>query len=251
VQNCSAICDLEENGRRSDTPSARTLIPDKEFLFMRNMSIFAVSIAFATCILFCPDFAQAQNSNPAEQNFDQSESTAAASQVAAQMVPAQAVLSQAIDATKMQPGQQFQAKLSDTVHLKNGVDLPKGTDLVGTVATDKMGNGESTLALRFTKANLKDGKAVPIEATIVGIAPPAYRSSWDGTGSEAPPIPWNGRTLQIDDIGVLSGVDLHSTIAGQNSAVFVTKKDHVKLASASQLSLAIAPGAMNQTNGGE
>lgn len=218
---------------------------------MSSRSIFAVSIAFASCALFCPNLVRAQSSNQ-QAEFDQNVPAATAQNEAAQMVPAQAVLAQAIDGRKMQPGQEFQAKLSDAVHLKNGVELPKGTDLVGTVATDKMGvDGKSTLALRFTKADLKGGKEIPIEATIVGVAPPEYGSAWDGSDSEAPPSPWNGKALQIDELGVLSGVDLHSQIAGQNSGVFVSSnKDNMKLSNQSQFSLAIGPRGASEMSGG-
>lgn len=218
---------------------------------MRSTSIFAVSIAFATCALFCPKPAQAQTTDSTAESSP-SMSAAAAGQVASEMVPAQAVLAQAIDAKKMQPGQQFQAKLSDTVHLKNGVDLPRGTTLVGTVATDKMGvDGKSTLALRFTKADLKGGKEIPIQATIVGVAPPAYGSAWDGSGGQAPPSPWNGSALQVDEIGVMSGIDLHSRIAGEDSGVFVSnRKDDMKFLNQSQLSLAIAPRGTSEASGG-
>jgi len=217
---------------------------------MRSTSIFAVSIAFATCALFCPKPAAAQTSNGTT-DVDASMAAGAASQVAAQMVPANATLAQAIDAKKMQPGQPFQAKLSDTVHLKNGVELPRGTTLVGTVATDQMGNGKSTLALRFTKADLKGGKEIPIQATIVGVAPPANGSGWDGSGAQAPPSPWNGSSLQVDEIGVMSGIDLHSKIAGEDSGVFVSsRKDNMKFLNQSQLSLAIAPRGTSETSGG-
>lgn len=47
--------------------------------------------------------------------------------------------------------------------------------------------------------------------------------------------------LQIDEIGALSGVDLHSRIASKNSGVFVsTKKDDMKLSAGSEFALAIA-----------
>ena len=159
------------------------------------------------------------------------------------MVPAEAVLAQEIDAKKMQPGQQFRAMLNENVHLKDGVDLPKGTELIGTVATDKMeAKGTSTLALSFTKADLKDGKAIPISATIMGIAPPEYSSDWDGGSTQASPSPWNGKTLQLDQVGAISGVDLHSRIAGKESGVFISNRnDNMKLGAQSQLSLAIAP----------
>jgi len=218
---------------------------------MKCRSIFAVSIAFATCAFLCPNLTLAQTSDQATAS-NQNMSASADSGDASQMVPAQATLAQAIDAKKMQSGQKFEAKLSDTVHLKNGTELPKGTTLVGTVATDKMGvDGKSTLALRFTKADVKGGKVIPIEATIIGVAPPQYGSAWDGTASQAPPTPWNGKTLQIDEIGVMSGVDLHSRIASQNSGVFVSsKKDNMKFSNQSQLSLAIGPRGTSAMNGG-
>ena len=163
--------------------------------------------------------------------------------MATRMVPAEAILAQEIDAKKMQPGERFQARLNDNVRLKDGVELPKGTELIGTVATDKMeANGTSTLALRFTKADLKDGKTLPISATIMGIAPPEYGSAWDGGNTQAAPSPWNGKTLQLDQVGALSGVDLHSRIAGRESGVFISnRKDNMKLSNQSQLSIAIAP----------
>jgi len=218
---------------------------------MKSRSILVVSIAFATCALLCPTSILAQTSD--QTASDHGMSASADSGDASQMVPAQAILTQAIDAKKMQSGQKFEAKLSDTVHLKNGTELPKGTTLQGTVATDKMGvDGKSTLALRFTQADVKGGKAIPIEATIIGVAPPQYGSAWDEGSAQAPPIPWNGKTLQVDEIGVISGVDLHSRIAGENSAVFVSsKKDNMKFSNQSQLSLAIGARGTNEMSGGE
>ncbi len=213
---------------------------------MKSRFIFVVSIAVASCALFCPKSVIAQSAD-----FNNNASPAAEQQ-AAQMVPAEAVLAQDINAKKIQPGQQFQAKLTDTVHLKNGMELPKGTDLVGTIEADNMkAGGTSTLALRFTKADLKGGKVVPIDATIVGIAPPQYGSAWDGTDGVAPPTPWNGKSLQVDEIGAISGFDLHSRIAGQNSGELVsTNKVNVKLANQTQFSLAIGLQSTSAMNGG-
>lgn len=218
---------------------------------MKQRAHITISLAFACCALLLSANVRAraaQNSQTSAKSVD----SAAAQSIAARMVPAQAVLDKELDAKKMQPGEQFRASLSETVHLKNGTELPRGTVLVGTIATDKMHSGgrQSTLALRFTKAELKDGKAIPIEAAIVGIAPPEYGAAWDGSDAQAPPDSWNGTALQVDDIGVLSGVDLHSKIAGQNSGVFVsTKKSDMKLAARSQMSLAIAPEQSTRSGG--
>jgi hypothetical protein len=158
------------------------------------------------------------------------------------MVPAQAILENEIDARKMQPGQQFRATMSEAVRLKNGPELPRDTVLVGTIATDQMhAGGTSTLALRFSKAELRDGKVVPIEADIMGVAPPPDGGTWGYDEGAASLEPWNGETLRIDERGTLSGIDFHGSIASTNSGVFVsTKKDNMKLQRGSQLSLAIA-----------
>ncbi len=158
---------------------------------------------------------------------------------AMRMVPARAVLKNTINARKIQVGDKFEAALAATVHLKNGSVLSRGTKLIGAVVRDKMQDGSaSTLALRFTQARLKNGKAVPIKATIVLVSPPAY--SYSGEMYSAANY-WNDKTLQVDQINAESGVNLHSAIASRNSGVFVTtKKDNVKLPAGSQLALAIA-----------
>lgn len=171
---------------------------------------------------------------PKVMRADERTGSPAEKSAAAYMVPAQAVLQTSIDARKAESGKEFQAKLTDKVHLKNGLELPKGTVLVGTLATDKMQpRGTSRLALRFTRAEMKDGKAVPIKATIVDISQPGSSDSLDLTA-------WTPRTYQVDQIGALSGVDLHSNIGASNSGVFVSAKKHdMKISAGSGLALAI------------
>jgi hypothetical protein len=210
---------------------------------MRNRALSTVSVAVASGILLCPQLARAQA--PDAQASTNNTISAATESAAAQLVPAQAVLDKDLDARKARPGQEFRATLADTIHLKNGMELPRGTALVGTIAAEQtQSSGESRLALRFTRAQLKDGKTIPIQATIFGVAPPSTSDSWDHSDGEAAPEPWNGSALQVDDVGVLSGVDLHSTIAGENSGVFVSRKSGMKLAARSQMSLAIGVQAI-------
>jgi hypothetical protein len=217
---------------------------------MNKSSLLTVSTLIACGALLIPGAARAKTSGA--NGAGSGEVSAAAESMAAQMVPAQAVLDKDLDARKTQPGQEFRATLTSTIHLKNGTELPRGTALVGTVATDKMeSGGGSTLALKFTQAELKNGKTIPIEATIVGISPPSDSSAWDGSDAQAPPDPWNGSALQVDDIGVMSGVDLHSKIADEDSGVFVAnKKEDVKFSARSQLSLAIGAQSGTGMNGG-
>ncbi len=202
----------------------------------------ALSLALGGFVLLVPPLIRAQNSNG---QADQTALTsAAARQEASQMVAANAHLVQALDARKLQPGRQFEAIIDGTVHLKDGTELPRGTVLHGEIAADQMrSGGTSHFALRFTEAKLKSGKILPVEVMIAGVAGPPAGIGY-AAEDQGPPA-WNGQELQVDEIGVLNHVDLHSRIAGRDSGVFVSaKKDDMKLAAGSRLSLAIAP----QTN---
>jgi hypothetical protein len=213
---------------------------------MKLKSAIKLSITSMSLALLLPAFSLAQSTENSQPSQDMQSTTAAPAgqQEAAQMVPAQAALVDNLDAKKVQPGGQFKAKLSGKVRLKNGPELPSGTVLIGAVTTDEMQvAGTSRLAVRFSQAQLKNGKLVPIKATIVGIVPP---ETSDANGREIVPGEqeingWNVGTLQVDQINALSGVDLHSEIASENSGVFVsTKKSDVKLSKGSEIELAIA-----------
>ncbi len=221
---------------------------------MKNKA--AISLSIAACLaLAYPQFAGAQSTDHSQTANDGTMQSAAQSD-AMDLAPANANLENALEANKVQQGYEFKAKLDGAVHLKNGPELPRGTVLEGRVISDQMKpGGPSTLALRFTQADLKDGKVVPIKATITGIAGPQYDTGYNLANQTSS---WNDKTLRVDQIGVLSGVDLHSNVASRNSGVLVAeKKDNVKLDAGSQISLAIAESNLqanrnpgNQKNGG-
>lgn len=216
--------------------------------------LFSIAVA---CLAFCtPQLVCAQGAaEHAARNMSKDgvpypgtiQDPTLAKKEAAFMVPAKVHLVKALDAKKAQAGSQFEAIVDRTIELKNGTELPHRTVLLGKVAADQMNpDGTSRLALRFTKARLKNGSTIPIRAMITGIAGPTYDSGYSSS-AQVPP-PWNKQTLQVDQIGALSGIDMHSRIAGANSGVFIsTKKDDVKLAAGSQMTLAI--GAANQMSG--
>ena len=215
---------------------------------MKSRTYFALAAVVATSTLFCPLAAHA--GSPAKTSASNAPSAmVAAKREAARMVPASAVLAQQIDARKMHSGQQFRARLTQTVHLKNGAVFPKGTILIGTIAKDAMKpDGTSRLILRFTQADMKNGKTVPVVATIIGVSQPI---DWESGDNTTPLESWDGTTLNIDQINAVSDFDLHSMIAGPNSGVFVSKKkDEVKLADRTQLSLAIAARNAHGQKGG-
>jgi uncharacterized lipoprotein YbaY len=174
-------------------------------------------------------------------------SDSAGANQAAQMVAAIATLPRTLDADKDHLDSTFEAELDHKVILADGTVLPSHTVLNGTITRDDMqAAGKSQFAVRFDRAQLKNGKTVPIKATIVDIARPTY-----DTDEYAVTNDWTNQTLSVEQLNVVSGVDLHSEIAGNDSAVFVsTKKHDVKVPAGSELKLAIglAADASTPTN---
>jgi hypothetical protein len=211
----------------------------QEMLDMKTRNNLLLSLSSACLILVGAQLSRAQGPSAG------TDSEAADSHVTAGLVPAEAELNKTLDARKEQPGADFEATLKSTVHLKDGTELPKGTLLEGKVAApDGKSTSASQLALVFTDAKLKDGKDVPIQATIVGLANPAVAtdlsSSYDG------PTPWNGSAMQFDESGALNNVELHSTIGTENSGTLVAEgKGNLKLSAGSRVALALGDKSTN------
>jgi hypothetical protein len=205
-----------------------------------------LAIAATLSMLPASLLAEAANRNAAPSAETVGASTTAGQNEAMHMVPATVMLLETLDARKMQPGADFKAKLNNKVHLANGSELPSGSVLVGTVVQDDMHiQGNVKLAVRFTQAQLKDGQTIPIKATIVGAYtdPQEAATAYNGYTAE-PSNNWNDGTIGTDQIGVTSGVDLHSNIHSLDSGVFATsRKDDIKLDRGSDINLAIAPAA--------
>lgn len=214
------------------------------------LSIAALGLAFVL-----PAAAQSSSQNDMNSTPANSASSSTDGQAeAAQMVPARAAIDHSLDAKDVKPGQTFQAKLASKVRLKDGQELPRGTVLVGKVGQDDMNeSGRSKLALCIDQARLKDGKTIPIKATIVGVYGPeagdADTEDYTVAMGDQVPNDWGHSVLQVDQIGALSGVDLHSKIGSQNSGVLVsTKKDDIKLKTGTELALAVGPPSQNESD---
>jgi hypothetical protein len=206
---------------------------------MRYRSALSLPVLAASLVFLGPNFAAARSAATSTASNTVSTSTAG-SKEAMRMVPARADLTKPLDARRTHAGQQFEAKLNDKVQLKDGTVLPKGTKLEGRVVNDRAGeNGRSTMTLRFTQAELKNGKKIPIKATIVGLysAADQYVPAY---GETQPPNYWTPNTLQVDQVNALNHVDLHSRIAAHNSGVLQSSKDDIHFASGTEFALAIA-----------
>jgi len=84
-----------------------------------------------------------------------------------------AALSSPIDSKKCKPGDPVNAKTTEAAKSDGKTVIPKGSRLVGHVtqaSARSKGESESALGIVFDRAILKDGREVPLNATIQAIA---------------------------------------------------------------------------------
>lgn len=196
-----------------------------------------------TCLLMSPAKPNAQDQVD-DDNPILAPLRARATGAAYEMVPTEGLLANELDSRRIRDDQPFEVTLIHKVQLSDGQMLPGKTRLLGKVVTNEIGaNGVATLALRISVARLKNGRSVSLRATVTGFAPPVIDFGWsDYTAEDTPPAPWDGKTLEISQMGILPGLDLHSRIAGKNSGVFTsTRKETVRLLRNSQIYMVIAP----------
>jgi hypothetical protein len=180
----------------------------------------ATLLGLVTAVLVVPGNAIAQ---------DQSQS--------AQLVEGNAQFDSAVTTKSAKQGDVVTAKLTSTVKTSQGVELPHGTKLIGhvdqVVASDA--KGSSKLVLTFDKAQLKNGKEIPIKATIAGVAP--SNSSVDIPSTVA-------SDAAFDQLpGYFAGVSLHSAVKDSDSGTLTGDHRDVNLSRGTQMLIALAPQA--------
>jgi hypothetical protein len=210
-----------------------------------KLTYLPFSLAALSLGLILPTALQAQ-SGQVDATVPTQSSTFPGTREAMRMVPARASLDGAIDAHKLAPGAQVRITLAHKVVLQDGPELPFGTLLIGQVTSNSTApDGSQHLALRFNQAVLKSGEIIPVKATITRVYTPGAIEQADSEDySEYPaqqiPNSWTDNTLAITQLGVSSGVSLHSRVAGQNSGVLISNKKDIKIPSGSEFALAIA-----------
>lgn len=154
-----------------------------------------------------------------------------------QLMSGTAELVHTIDSKSAMQGQIVSAKLTDTIETPEGLKLPRGTELLGHVADVQPSHDKSPakLALTFDKAQMKDGKQVPIKATLLEVAPP-------GQFAEVPQkVASDGAFNQ--EAGEISGVSMHSSVQGADSGTLMSKDKNIRLDTGTELVIAVAPQA--------
>jgi hypothetical protein len=152
---------------------------------------------------------------------------------AAQLVAANAVLETRIDARTAKAGDAVTAKLTSSVHLPGGTELQRNTLLTGHIdqVQAAVNDGVSTVVLTFDKAQPKDGQAVAIKSTILGIYP---------SGTELLPPDLNAQKIEQAPSSA-HGYSLTSDVQGSNSGVLKADGKNVRLGDGAELQFAVAP----------
>lgn len=106
--------------------------------------------------------------------------TPGAAAPASPSVECKAVLDKIVLSKKAKVGDPVSAHVTDTVKLKSGTEIPKGSHLLGKVTEVKAkadSEGPAKVGLLFDKAKLKDGTEVSIALALVSVAP-----RWEPSG---------------------------------------------------------------------
>ena len=144
-----------------------------------------------------------------------------------------AELVQTLNVNSATQGQAVTLKLTSTIETPAGNKLPSGTELVGQIAsvTPYAQNAPATLAFTFDQARLKDGKTLPIHATLVGIAP---------AGADLAPID----AIQPDSVfvqepGAIGGIALRGSMQESISGTITDTRRNLKLNGGTEFLVAV------------
>ncbi|HLI03416.1 MAG TPA: hypothetical protein VKU93_04010 [Terracidiphilus sp.] len=110
-------------------------------------------------------------------------SSSGSAYAAEKMRPVRGELQGKLDAKSARPGDQVVVKTTQKSMLADGTEIPKGTRLVGHVTEAQAhvkGHAESQLGIVFDRAELKDGRSIPIHSAIESIAPPSAMAEMAG-----------------------------------------------------------------------
>lgn len=165
-----------------------------------------------------------------------------------QLVSANARLMGGVNSNDAMQGQMVKAKLTSDVKTADGMKLDDGTVLIGKVeqVQKSQNDGPAKLSLVFDQMRLKDGKTVPVKATLLGVYPAGTGNYWAATGMSGSMMPMQPHNIANDHMvdqepGELGHVAMHSAVQSDVSGVFTSKDDNINLKRGTMLQVAIAP----------
>lgn len=164
-------------------------------------------------------------------------------------------LDHALDSKTAATGQVVTAKLDGSVTTPDGLRLPRGTELVGKVDEVKASEkgGPASVSLVFASAKLKDGKSVPVKATLVAAFPSdeGDTASFSQQTIPAPPEQIQANTSIHQDAGALGKVSLVSAVKSSDSGTFSRTDGNFHLSSGTCLQFGIAGNGGSATAAAE
>ena len=144
---------------------------------MKKIVFSMLAVALLTGISLAQGSAESQTSGSASQSTSASADKSGAQATAANQVAAgstiQATLAKPVDARKNKAGDEVVAKTTEDVKSNGQVVIPKGSKIIGHVTEVKArgkGESDSTIGIAFDRATMKDGREMPLSATIQAIA---------------------------------------------------------------------------------
>ncbi len=134
-------------------------------------SLFAAALLAGVCLAQSTTETQAGAS--ASQSVSASNGQASASSQLTAGSTIQATLAKPVDARKNKPGDEVVAKTTENVKANGQVVVPKGCKIIGHVTEVRArskSESDSRVGIAFDRALLKDGRTVPLSASIQAIA---------------------------------------------------------------------------------
>jgi len=159
---------------------------------MKKIVFSMLAVALLTGISLAQGSAESQTSGSASQSTSASADKSGAQATAANQVAAgstiQATLAKPVDARKNKAGDEVVAKTTEDVKSNGQVVIPKGSKIIGHVTEVKArgkGESDSTIGIAFDRATLKDGRQMPLSATIQAVARSEESASAAGMADES------------------------------------------------------------------
>jgi hypothetical protein len=138
---------------------------------MTRSGVTVVSLLFAVAVCLHVSAQAQENSGAADTNLHG-------------IIPV--TLAKSLDSKKLKEGDEVTAKTTVAMRFPNGLEVPKGTDVVGHVTQAKArskGDSESSLGITFDKIQLAGGKSLDMKGMIQAVGPNPSADSGPETGS--------------------------------------------------------------------
>lgn len=170
-----------------------------------------------------------------------------------QMSTVVANVEKTVDAKKAKPGAPFTAKIVTGTTLNDGTVVPIGSILEGHVdsATKSEHHSDSTLVLTIDKLKLKDGKEIPVKATIVQVASLEKEFGNDSGQPHTGPFENNKQDSAMMNSSLagqagssgphpVPGLKLTSSVNDPTSGTLTQTRDNVRLSNENQIQVSVA-----------